>query len=188
MNTVEEEYLPPHYGFVYTVSDWNSVYGEKRNINGFDVTYVPIFRMWFRVVKNNVDIHRFFDDIKPYFGIPSVGYIILRRLTKEHILFPFNPLTDYPFSVLPDGEYDCDTVVQIRRIFVFREIFAITSTSEKSVLVRRDRLLSINENNSQCLTRQTQFLSVLSSTCRINGSVLSLLEISFRRQSATELR
>lgn len=161
MNIGTDDYLVPIYGLTYTVLDWSSVYGETRNINTFDVTYVHTFRMWFRVVKTNVSIHRFFDDIKCYFGIPSVGYIILRRAAKEHILFPFNPLTDQPFHILPEGEYDCNTAAQVRRIFVFREIFAITSSSEKSLLVRDGIVLSINERNSLCLTRQTQFLTVL---------------------------
>jgi hypothetical protein len=149
-------------GTIFFVQDW-SIYGEKREIGGITITFASLTCLcgWFRVVKNNIHIPRFLDDIKPCFDITPCGYIIAQKGSKQHLLFPVDFDVDKPFSSLVPGFYTAETATQVRRILLFRDLFAVTFTTENSLWLRGEQIISVNEKNSRALISSSSSLEVL---------------------------
>lgn len=150
-------------GAIFYVEDW-SIYREEREVEGVIVTFAVLPQLcgWFRVIKNNIHIPRFLDDIKPCFDITPCGYIIVQRRSKQHLLFPADFDVDKPFSSLVPGHYSADTATQVRRILLFRDLFAVTLTTENNLWVRDTKIISINEKNSRALLSSSPSLQILS--------------------------
>lgn len=145
---------------VYHVEDW-SLYRETTKINGITVTYVdhPLFRGNFRVVKRNVAIVRFLDDIKPHFHIEPCGYIVVQRDKSQHILFHYEE-TDELIEKRKEY-YPANIIEQVRRCYLFRELFAITSKDKVCLMRRGESVISVNEFNSLVFTREAQHFIIL---------------------------
>jgi hypothetical protein len=143
----------------------SSVYEYNDVINGCSATLVnlPQGSIWCRVVKKNVNLLMFLEFVKPHFGLIPRKYRTIRVSRSIHILF-FLGDEESPSDVVYNRrlvlEEKC--LNQMRQILLFRELFSIRKTTEKSIAVRDGSLISIEEHCNNVLTSREVLSSATS--------------------------
>lgn len=78
-----------------------------------------------------------FDELKPIFSLPKIGTHTFRH--DGRLLIAYQPYNKYPDITLDNASIILRRKVedQVRRTLAFREIFGITDTHERSLVIRR---------------------------------------------------
>lgn len=106
-----------------------------------------------------------FDEIKPIFFLPKVGTHTFRY--RGHLMIAYRPIVrngEIQEEITLDEASDelrDKRASQVRRLLAFREIFGITETFERSLVIRASHVLSFLEPNTIAGSRDG-FRSIIS--------------------------
>ena len=85
-----------------------------------------------------------FDEFKPVFALPKIGCHTFRHSGKLHLAYRPHQLGDSTLDMCPE-ELMPYIENQVRLTLAFREAFGITDTFEKSIILRYNSLLDVEE-------------------------------------------
>lgn len=137
----EMEYLPWDGSSLGIITDLEE---ESRLSMGRELSLVSFtygdYNIRCLAKKVETSLPAIFDEVKPYFGLPKIGTHLFKYKSDFMIAFKTtyhqNNVVTYPTLDVFKGQISPRLGDQIRLTLMFRQIFGITDTFEKSLIVR----------------------------------------------------